>query len=237
MVDVSPTEVTLLPPVQLLAGFGWFNDLEPDLQQRVASQTHARLCEAGEFVARRGVASDYWIGVHQGLLKLAVDSNAGRGCTFAGIPSGGWFGEGSVLKREQRKYDVVALRPSVVLFLPADVFHELLGQSLSFSAFVIQQLNERMGEFIANIQNTRLLDVNARVARSLAQLFNPMLYPQASKALELSQEELALLAGMSRQRANKALQALQEEGLIHLAYNRIEIRDLVALGSYGAEQL
>lgn len=237
MSTLSPTTASLAAPAELLAAFEWFTRLEPALKARVAGQTQARLCDTGEFVARRGVSSDYWIGVHQGLLKLAVDSNAGRGCTFAGIPSGGWFGEGSVLKREQRKYDVIALRPSVVLFVPSDVFHELLGQSLSFSAFVIQQLNERMGEFIANIQNTRLLDVNARVARSLAQLFNPMLYPQAGQSLELSQEELALLAGMSRQRANKALQALQDSGLVNLAYNRIEIHDIAALARYGAEQL
>lgn len=222
---------------EALSACFWFTRLEADLQTLVLAQTQRRFFTAGEFVARRDEPSDYWIGVHEGLLKLAVDSHAGRGCTFAGIPSGGWFGEGSVLKRERRRYDVVALRPSLVLFVPAPVFHELLARSLSFSAFVIGQLNERLGEFIANIQNTRLLDVNARVARSLAQLFNPLLYPQASHALALSQEELALLAGLSRQRVNRALGSLQEQGLIGLAYNCIEVRDLPALARYGEEQL
>lgn len=39
--------------------------------------------------------------------------------TFAGVPAGGWFGEGSLIKAEARKYDVVALRESrVALFNP-----------------------------------------------------------------------------------------------------------------------
>ncbi|MEM5461127.1 hypothetical protein VSR69_41000 [Paraburkholderia phytofirmans] len=28
----------------------------------------------------------------------------GKGCTFSGVPPGGWFGEGSVIKRELRKW-------------------------------------------------------------------------------------------------------------------------------------
>lgn len=33
---------------------------------------------------------------------------------FTGIPSGGWIGEGTVLKRELRLYDIVAVRCSTV---------------------------------------------------------------------------------------------------------------------------
>ena len=33
---------------------------------------------------------------------------------MTGVPAGGWIGEGSLLKNEERKYDVVALRDSQV---------------------------------------------------------------------------------------------------------------------------
>jgi len=55
---------------------------------------------------------------------------------------------------------------------------------------VIRQLNERMGQFIATIQNERLLGVDAQVAQAIAQLFHPMLCPRTSAVLELSQEEI-----------------------------------------------
>src|ERR1051325_6432674 len=48
-----------------------------------------------------------------------------------------------------------------------------------------------MGEFIASIQNSRLLDDDARVAQSLGQLFNPDLYPDTGRTLAISQEEVA----------------------------------------------
>lgn len=153
------------------------------------------------------------------------------------MPPGGWFGEGSVIKRELRKYDVAAIQPSLVMFVPSDTFHTLLASSLPFNAFVIRQLNNRMGEFIASIQNSRLLDVDARVAQSLAQLFNPDLYPDTGRTLAISQEEVGLLAGVSRQRINQALQNLERLEILRLSYNQIDVLDLERLGAFGREQL
>jgi hypothetical protein len=48
-----------------------------------------------------------------------------------------------------------------------------------------------------------------RVARSLAALFNPTLYPGVGEVLRITQQELAYLVGLSRQRVNEALAALQ----------------------------
>ena len=44
----------------------------------------------------------------------------------------------------------------------------------------------------------RLLDPDARIARCLAALFNPVLYPGTNRLLQISQEELGYLAGVSR---------------------------------------
>ncbi|WP_229517861.1 Crp/Fnr family transcriptional regulator [Paraburkholderia terrae] len=215
----------------------WYRKLSEIHQALVLSTSHADYCESGAWVARRNAPSDFWIGVHSGLLKLAIDNVSGRSCTFSGVPPGGWFGEGSVIKRELRKYDVVAIQHSLVMFVPADTFHALLTSSLPFNGFVIHQLNNRMGEFIASIQNSRLLDVDARVAQSLAQLFNPHLYPDTSRTLEISQEELGLLAGVSRQRINQALQNLEALKIVALSYNQIDILDLEGLRAYGREQI
>jgi CRP-like cAMP-binding protein len=215
----------------------WFRALAPEHQALVNATSHAEYREGGAWIARRQAPSDYWIGVHSGLLKLAIYNATGRSCTLSGVPHGGWFGEGSVIKRELRKYDVAAIQPSLVLFVPSATFHTLLSSSLPFNGFVIRQLNNRMGEFIASIQNSRLLDVDARVAQSLAQLFNADLYPDTGRTLAISQEEVGLLAGVSRQRINQALQNLEKQGILRLAYNQIDVVDLERLCAFGQEQI
>jgi len=236
----TPVHEVFPAPDALPVLFGqcaWFRTLAPEHQALVLAQSHAEWRDAGDYVARRLAPSEYWIGVHQGLLKLAIYNASGRGCTFSGVPSGGWFGEGSVIKREPRKYDVIAIQRSVVLLVPTPTFHALLDASLPFSRFVIHQLNNRMGEFIASIQNSRLLDVDARVAQSLAQLFNPDLYPDTGRSLAISQEELGMLVGVSRQRINQALQQLERLGVLRLAYNQVEVLDLARLARVGMEQI
>ncbi|NYH15175.1 Crp/Fnr family transcriptional regulator [Paraburkholderia bryophila] len=222
---------------RLFATCAWFRALAADHQAMVLASAHAERLEGGAWIARRQQPSDYWIGVHTGLIKLAIYNASGRSCTLSGVPPGGWFGEGSVIKRELRKYDVATIQPSLVMFVPSATFHALLESSLPFTGFVIRQLNNRMGEFIASIQNSRLLDVDARVAQSLAQLFNPDLYPDTGRTLAISQEEVGLLAGVSRQRINQALQNLEKRQILRLSYNQIDVLDLERLSAFGREQI
>lgn len=222
---------------RLFTRYAWFRSLAPEHQALIVTTSHTETLESGDYVARRNAPSDYWLGVHSGLLKLAIYNASGRSCTLSGVPPGGWFGEGSVIKRELRRYDVIAIQPSVVAFVPSETFHALLAVSLPFTGFVIHQLNNRMGEFIASIQNSRLLDVEARVAQSLAQLFNPDLYPETGRVLSISQEEVGLLIGVSRQRINQALQSLERLGLVSLSYNQIEVLDLNGLLAFGQDQI
>jgi CRP-like cAMP-binding protein len=109
----------------------------------------------------------------------------------------------------------------------------LFQNSVGFNRFLVHQLNERMGQFIATIEHDRIHDPLARVARHLAWLFNPVLYPNTGDYIEITQEELALLAGLSRQVANKALQTLEGAGLVRLERGGIRVIDLPALGGYG----
>ncbi len=226
-----------IPMEQHLSQHAWFTALAPEHRALATATTQLVRYAADAFIARRGERSDYWIGVHEGLIKLAVYNVDGRSSTLSGVPEGGWCGEGSVIKREARRYDVIAIRAAQILLVPADTFHRLMAESLPFNAFVIGQLNERMGQFIATVQNERLLDVDARVAQAIAQLFHPMLYPRTSPVLELSQEEIGLLTGLSRQRVNQAMRRLADLGLVEISYQSIRVVDLDGLRAFGMATL
>jgi len=104
--------------------------------------------------------------------------------------------------------------------------------SIPFNRFIIAQINERLGQFIGMMENERLLDTDARLARNLAAMFNPVLYPGTGTELQISQEEIGYLAGLSRQRAN---QALSDKLAAHpdvLEYGGITVLDLEGLRNY-----
>ena len=210
----------------------WARSLSPAQICRVEAETVVRDLPVGVPVCRKGESVEHWIGVVDGLVKMTSVTPEGKTTTFTGVTSGGWFGEGSLLKDRTRKYDVVTLRESRVAYMPRTTFEWLLDTDIGFNRFLLMQLNERLAQFIAMVEYQRLLEPDARVARSLAGLFNPILYPDQATEVQLSQEELGYLSGVSRQRANQALKKLEDVGLVKVEYGRIKILDLEGLRNY-----
>ena len=209
----------------------WMHALTSGERRRAEATVVVGEAEPGDLVCRIGRPPTYWFGVVAGLLKMSNDNADGTSMTYSGLPPGGWFGEGTVLKREPYRYNVQALRHSVVGGLPADDFHWLLDHSIGFNRFVMNQLNERLAQFIAARETDRLNDPDVRVARNLAALFNPVLFPGVGELLRITQQELAYLIGLSRQRVNEALRTLQAQGAIRVEYGGLRVMDLAALRS------
>ena len=215
------------------AGIAWLGRLQPDERERALGDLRAAQVSAGELLCRVGRPATFWFGVLDGLLKMSNDTALGLPITFAGLPPGGWFGEGTVIKREAYRYNIQALRKSVVAGLSVEAFHWLIERSIPFNRYITQQLNERLGQFIGAREIDRMTDPDGRVARSLAALFHPVLYPGVGGLLRITQQELGYLVGLSRQRVNEALRALQSGGLIAVEYGGVRVLDLERLRSFG----
>ena len=219
------------PTPDELQSIPWLRLLLPAERERAVAELRVGEAYPGDYVCRLGRPVTYWFGVVEGLLKMSTDNAQGTTITFAGLPPGGWFGEGTALKGEPYRYNIQALRKSVVAGLPIDSFHWLLDHSIGFNRFVMNQLNERLGQFIAAREIDRMNNPDLRVARSLAALFNPVLYPGVGDILRITQQEMAYLVGLSRQRVNEALSALQAQGFIRVEYGGLRVLDLAALRS------
>ncbi|MBR7794015.1 Crp/Fnr family transcriptional regulator [Undibacterium sp. FT147W] len=217
---------------QGLAKTMWAHMLAPDHVQKAEDEIVERFIPAGGYVCRKGDPVDHWMGVLDGFLKMSSISPEGKTVTFSCMLAGGWFGEGSLLKTEPRRYDVVALRDTRVAYMPRSTFTFLLDNSIPFNRFLLHQLNERLGLFISLVEYDRMLDPDTRVARCLAAMFNPYLNPGSSMQLQISQEEIGYISSVSRQRANQALQLLEKKQLLSVDYGGITILNLEGLRRY-----
>ena len=102
-------------------------------------------------------------------------SPEGKTTTFLGVAGGGWFGEGSLLKDQTRKYDIVALRATRLALMPKPTFDWLLDTDIAFNRFLLMQLNERLAQFIAMVENA----APARARRPRGPLHRRPLQPRA----------------------------------------------------------
>jgi CRP-like cAMP-binding protein len=221
------------PNAEELEGIPWLRSLDAEEREAAIDDLKVVRVDTGELLCRVGRPVTYWFGVIDGFLKMSNDNAESMPITFTGLPPGGWFGEGTVIKREVYRYNIKAVRSSLVAGLSVSTFHWLLDRSIPFNRFIIQQLNERLGQFIGARETDRMINVDARVARSLGALFHPVLYPGVAGLLRITQQELGYLIGLSRQRVNEALNVLQDRGLIRIEYGGVRVLDLEGLRRVG----
>jgi CRP-like cAMP-binding protein len=229
----QPFDEIMIAPDSLKRIASWSRELNEREIEIARAGIVEKSYRADEFIFMRGDPFEYWTGVVTGLARMGIVSRGGKAASFAGLTAGAWFGEGSVLKNEPRRYDVVALRDTRLAMMNRGTFVWLFENSVGFNRFLVRQLNERLGQFIGLLEYGRTLDATARLARSIASLFNPILYPDLSLHLEITQEEIGALSGISRQNANQCLKRLEKQGLLRLEYGGVTIIDLERLRYYG----
>ncbi|MEJ8573869.1 Crp/Fnr family transcriptional regulator [Microbaculum marinum] len=211
----------------------WSAELTPEEAERAARGITERTLDTGTYLFHRGDRFDNWAGIISGIVKMSTVTSGGKAVSYTGITVGGWFGEGSIIKDEPRQYDIVALRRTQVACMSGATFRWLFENSTGFNRFLVTQLNERLGQFIAMLGHDRAFEATPRVARCIAWLFNPILSPGVGGHLDISQEELGLISGLSRQMTNKCLKTLEENGLLRMEPDGIRVLDLPGLKHFG----
>ena len=207
----------------------WAAGLDADEMKLVLDTAIERCHAAGSWIAHAGDRVDHWMGVVDGFAKMSVMSADGRESTLTGVCAGVWFGEGSLMKHELRRYDVLAMQPSRMVLIPRETFVQLRDDSIPFNHYLQDLMNARLSLFIGALAHDRLLDTDARVAYCIGSLFDEDLYPQADRHVQIGQSEVGLLANVSRQRANVALQRLQGLGLLRIERSGLTVLDLAGL--------
>lgn len=210
-----------------LATQPWYTALDPASRQQLADEIELVHAAKGDTVLAAGVPVQGWYAVLSGLVKLQTEAADGRRSAFIGVPDGEWFGEGSALKNEPRRYAVVALRDSWLMCLPRARFEQLQRENLRFNQYLVQHLNLRLGQAMTLIEAGRMRAPEHRVALYLSRLFW-----RSTRRLYLTQEELGTLVGLSRQTVNRVLRLLAARSIVSLELGRVSILDDAALGRF-----
>jgi len=219
----------LCPVDKMLSVVPWYNGL-PELERNlVRSELRTVSLATGEYLFRAGSKSLGWYGVVEGLVKWTSPGADGKSLSLAGFSIGSWFGEATMLRRERFEYEVIALRPSRIVILPRDTCERLWNHNIEFTKALTMHLAQRVNWLMASYTGNVLLDVDTTVARAVAAQFDAERHADTQGRLKISQEEIASLCGVSRQRCNAALTRLARAGVLQTHYGGMTILDKDAL--------
>ena len=212
-----------LSVVDIVRKAAWHGALPQTVQTWIEARLTEHTVRAGQYLGHRGEIPSAWFGLVEGVLKSSVFSADGRTSSLGGILPGCWFGEGALLRGKPRHADYVALRDSRVALLAMDDFVQLLQTQAAFKDFILMQIVERLHYFMDHVGDGRLMQVPAQVANTLCGLMHPLNNPLRQLQLPISQDEIAAIAGVSRQRCNQTLSHMQEQGWLCIRYGGLTL--------------
>lgn len=222
-----------------LAANPWFASLPEREQRAVLAGAEPVRLRAGEMLFRQGDAvganAGAFYGLIEGHLKISTLREDGKEAILVVLEAGNWFGEISLIDGRPRTHDATALGPAEVLALPRAAFDALM-QRTAFAQAVCRLLAVRMRTLYGMVEDVTLRSTRARIARRLLLLArgDATQSADARRVVPVSQEQLAMMLGITRQTLNKELKALVQGGALVLGYGRIEIASVRALESLAA---
>lgn len=220
------------PRLDVLRTDEWFRELPARLQDDIVERCVVRKVPAWARVYSAGDGPAGMFAVLSGEIRLVHHSHSGKYAFYALMRPGAWFGALSELDGRARFTDAIASTETTVLQLGHAAFQSLYADNPAARDAFVGLLCRNLRTTLSMLVEHHSLPPRQQVAQILLSVFTRPDGAQASDAgLDLTQEALAAMAGVSRQTVNKVLHQFSDEGLIRVQYGRIVPLDLHALDS------
>jgi CRP/FNR family cyclic AMP-dependent transcriptional regulator len=203
--------------------------LSDDGRRALLARCPRRRFSKGEVVFHQGDSGDSLHLLAAGTAAVRVSTPMGEIVTLDILRSGEVFGEQALIADGSvRSATVVALEPCETMSLTRVVFEGLLAEHPGVALILVQVLEARLRATSQNLLEALYLSADARVFRRLARLAE-IYTGHGSGAIPITQDDLATMAGTTRQTLNKVLRQAQDDGLVTLARGRISVIDTAGL--------
>jgi CRP-like cAMP-binding protein len=203
--------------------------LPGDLRAGMAEAAILRRAVDGERLFEQGDASDGVYAIISGVICFERRLPGHSPALIAFAASGTWFGEVGVLESSERRLTAFSRGNTQLLFIPRIDFLRLLDAHPLLQRLVTQWVAAKLRFSTQMAAESRCLTLQERLARALLEL--QRMAPRPSEVgqqglrinFSLTQDDLASLMGVTRQRINQILRRWQAEGLVETRYRQITL--------------
>ncbi len=190
-------------------------------------------CERRHFKARSiiveaGEPSESFFFVIDGTLAISIKSDDDQDLILNYVNAGDFFGEMGLYKRVSKvRYATVQAKTECeVAEINYDTFHDLKDQYPDVLYHIGSQMAERLTQTTRKLHDLAFVDARGRITNALLDLCREpaaLTHPDGMQ-LKVSRQELARIAGCSREVAGRMLKKLETEGLVEVSGHTIVVR-------------
>ena len=203
-----------------------FADLPTDTLTKIEKIGSKRKYQKDEPILLEEDSGNALFVILSGNVKVSRSSNDGREVILTILGESDFFGEMAILDGLARSANVIATEEAVVFLIQRNDFLQLLHEHPEISIILLQELTARLRNADMKIKALSLKDAEGKVATVLLQIAE---YSGKIKAgvVEISQlpiqQDLANMAGTSRETISRTLHSFAKRGFVELDGNKLRI--------------
>ena len=203
--------------IELLQSVSIFWDLNDDELGYIADKMVAKHFENGNYIFLEDSEGEQCFFVLKGSVKVTRLSKDGREVILAMLNEGDFFGEMSLLDGESRSANIIALEKTKVLTLDRNDFIAVVNDYPQIAVQLLKELARRLRKSDRQIASLSLSDAEKRIALCIIRFADEQGVIQNGKVSIPKtpiQQDIANMAGTSRETVSRALGLLEKEDLI-----------------------
>ncbi len=213
---------------KLLKSVSLFWDLKEEEFGYIADRMVSKKFENGNLIFLEESQGENLFFVVEGSVKITRLSKDGREVILAMLNSGDFFGEMSLLDGEARSANVIALEDTEVLTLNRKDFLEVLHNYPQIAIQLLKEMTSRLRKSDRQIVSLSLSDAEKRIALCIIRFADEqgtIRNGQVTVPKIPIQQDIANMAGTSRETVSRAMSVLEEEGYIQRSSRKLIILD------------
>ena len=217
--------------IELLQSVALFWDLSEEELGYISEKMIARHYKSGKFIFLEDSEGEQCFFVVQGSVKITRLSKDGREVILAMLNEGEFFGEMALLDGESRSANVIALEETEVLTLNREDFLVVLHDYPQIAIQLLKEMAHRLRKSDRHIASLSLSDAEKRIALCIIRFADEqgvIKRGQVSIPKVPIQQDIANMAGTSRETVSRAINLLEKEHFIKRKGRELLILDYKA---------
>lgn len=200
-------------------------EIDPEDARALLTLARRRRFRRGDTIFHEGDPAESLHLVDRGHVAVRTTTPSGDVATLRLIGPGDHFGDLALLDASRRSAAIVAVDRVETLELRYPDLEVFRSDHPSFERVLLAMMARNVRRLSTHLQEAMYLAVPARVARRLQDLTEMF----DDGPIPLTQDDLAGLAGTTRQTVNQVLVELRESGVVDLGRGRVTVLDRAEL--------
>lgn len=224
----------------LIKESAWFKELAPSAHHAILSHSVEENFAKDCWVINRGDEPKGLYGILGGKVRISGSDSDGNSSTLMTLAEGHWFGEISCIDNLPCVHDVCTLAPSKLLFIPKQYIQQMMKENQVLTNAITLNLCYRLRQSLSIIEQTNTQSLEVRLACRLLSLsqkselkgeptYNTHSTVTTPITIDLSQQDLADMLGVSRQSVSKIIKRWKQHKIISIEYATITLLDRPSL--------